>query len=103
MVEFVDFNGVYQNIDRSNFPILVKYLERQLDVDYINESLEVQTSIINPLKVLYTLESNIENLNSKIEINENSVFLLNKEDELDLVSKLNEYFGLDNYRAFIID
>lgn len=103
MVEFVDFNGVYQNIDRSNFPILVKYLERQLDVDYINESLEVQTSIINPLKILYTLESNIENLNSKIEVNENSVFLLNREDELNLVSKLNEYFGSDNYRAFIID
>jgi hypothetical protein len=103
MVEFVDFNGVYQNIDRSNFPILVKYLERQLDVDYINESLEVQTSIINPLKILYTLESNIENLNSKIEVNENSVFLLNKEDELDLVSKLNDYFGSDNYRALIID
>jgi len=103
MVEFVDFNGVYQNIDRSNFPILVKYLERQLDVDYINESLEVQTSIINPLKILYTLESNIENLNSKIELNENSVFLLNKEDELDLVSKLNDYFGSDNYRALIID
>lgn len=103
MVEFVDFNGVYQNIDRSNFPILVKYLERQLDVDYINESLEVQTSIINPLKILYALESNIENLNSKIEVNENSVFLVNREDELNLVSKLNEYFGSDNYRAFIID
>ena len=103
MVEFVDFNGVYQNIDRSNFPILVKYLERQLDVDYINESLEVQTSIINPLKILYTLESNIENLNSNIEVNENSVFLVNREDELNLVSKLNEYFGSDNYRAFIID
>ena len=103
MVEFVDFNGLSQNIDRSNFPILVKYLERQLDVDYINESLEVQTSIINPLKILYTLESNIENLNSKIEVNENSVFLLNKEDELDLVSKLNDYFGSDNYRALIID
>jgi len=103
MVEFVDFNGLSQNIDRSNFPILVKYLERQLDVDYINESLEVQTSIINPLKILYTLESNIENLNSKIELNENSVFLLNKEDELDLVSKLNDYFGSDNYRALIID
>jgi len=96
MVEFADFNGNYRTIDRSYFPILVRFMEREQSVDLIDDKIHTIEKINNTLNVLYTLDDNIQ-------VDTNSVFILDKDDELDLVGKLNNYFGNKNYRAFKVD
>jgi len=96
MVEFADFNGDYRTIDRSYFPILVRFMEREQLVDCIEDKIHTIEKINNTLNVLYTLDDNTQ-------VDTNSVFILDKDDELDLVSKLNNYFGNDNYQAFEVD
>ena len=96
MVEFADFNGNYKTIDRSYFPILVRFMEREQLVDLIDDKIHTSERINNTLNVLYTLDDNTQ-------VDTNSIFILNKDDELDLVNRLNNYFGNNNYRAFEVD
>ena len=96
MVEFADFNGNYRTIDRSYFPILVRFMEREQLVDLIDDKIHTSEKINNTLNILYTLDDSTQ-------VDTNSIFILDKDDELDLVGRLNNYFGNNNYRAFEVD
>ena len=96
MVEFADFNGNYRTIDRSYFPILVRFMEREQLIDSIDDKIHTIEKVNNTLNVLYTLDNNL-----KVDIN--SIFILHKDDELDLIGRLNDYFGSGNYKALEVD
>jgi len=96
MVEFADFNGNYRTIDRSYFPILVRFMEREQLVDLIDDKIHTSEKINNTLNILYTLDDSTQ-------VDTNSIFILDKDDELDLVGRLNNYFGNNNYRALEVD